>query len=219
MTEGEPAVRHRCANGLPRCSSPMSRLSGAHRRVAAIRSNSMPCAIMITAGHAGSLEPALVRMPCGLGPPCNEPLKGLCAKRPASSSEIRSAQRSPAHRMLVQAECAAGGGDDETLKRFAAPRSPLAAAALVPPPPWHFASDVLAIEFWNDPMCRSILGPRASSSRQIAPDTLSRGSWTISPPHKMNSLRSHPLPLSRIQRCPGRNVEGIAHCVVSVFLC
>jgi hypothetical protein len=22
---------------------------------------------------------------------------------------------------------------------------------LVPPPPWHFAGDVLAVEFWNDP--------------------------------------------------------------------
>jgi Acetoacetate decarboxylase (ADC) len=37
------------------------------------------------------------------------------------------------------------------LNGFAAPRSPLGAAALVPPPPWHFAGDVLAVEFWNDP--------------------------------------------------------------------
>ena len=37
------------------------------------------------------------------------------------------------------------------LKGFTAPRSPLGAAALVPPPPWHFAGDVLAVEFWNDP--------------------------------------------------------------------
>src|SRR5258708_16291089 len=37
------------------------------------------------------------------------------------------------------------------LKGFTAPRSPLSAAALVPPPPWHFAGDVLAVEFWNDP--------------------------------------------------------------------
>jgi acetoacetate decarboxylase len=37
------------------------------------------------------------------------------------------------------------------LKGFAAPRSPLGVAALVPPPPWHFAGDVLAVEFWNDP--------------------------------------------------------------------
>jgi acetoacetate decarboxylase len=37
------------------------------------------------------------------------------------------------------------------LKGFAAPLSPLGAAALVPPPPWHFAGDVLAVEFWNDP--------------------------------------------------------------------
>src|ERR1700754_4962676 len=37
------------------------------------------------------------------------------------------------------------------LKGFTAPLSPLSAAALVPSPPWHFAGDVLAVEFWNDP--------------------------------------------------------------------
>jgi Acetoacetate decarboxylase (ADC) len=36
-------------------------------------------------------------------------------------------------------------------KGFTGPRSPLGAAALVPSPPWHFAGDVLAVEFWNDP--------------------------------------------------------------------
>src|SRR5260370_41479578 len=36
-------------------------------------------------------------------------------------------------------------------KGFSAPRSPLGVAALVPSPPWHFAGDVLAVEFWNDP--------------------------------------------------------------------
>jgi hypothetical protein len=35
------------------------------------------------------------------------------------------------------------------LKGFAAPLSPRGAAALVPSPPWHFAGDVLAVEFWN----------------------------------------------------------------------
>src|SRR3984885_6324885 len=37
------------------------------------------------------------------------------------------------------------------LKGFTPPRSLLGAAALVPSPPWHFAGDVLAVEFWNDP--------------------------------------------------------------------
>jgi len=37
------------------------------------------------------------------------------------------------------------------LQGFTAPRSPLGVAALVPSPPWHFAGDVLAVEFWNDP--------------------------------------------------------------------
>ena len=41
--------------------------------------------------------------------------------------------------------------DEEMLKGFTAPRSRLGAAALVPSPPWHFAGDVLAVEFWNDP--------------------------------------------------------------------
>ena len=37
------------------------------------------------------------------------------------------------------------------LKGFTAPLSARGAAALVPSPPWHFAGDVLAVEFWNDP--------------------------------------------------------------------
>ena len=37
------------------------------------------------------------------------------------------------------------------LKGFTVPRSRSGAAALVPSPPWHFAGDVLAVEFWNDP--------------------------------------------------------------------
>jgi hypothetical protein len=41
--------------------------------------------------------------------------------------------------------------DEEMLKGFTAPRSPLGASALVPSPPWHFAGDVLTVEFWNDP--------------------------------------------------------------------
>jgi Acetoacetate decarboxylase (ADC) len=39
----------------------------------------------------------------------------------------------------------------QMLKGFTAPRSPLGIAALVPSPLWHFAGDVLAVEFWNDP--------------------------------------------------------------------
>jgi hypothetical protein len=37
------------------------------------------------------------------------------------------------------------------LKGFTVPRSPLGTAALAPAPPWHYAVDVLAVEFWSDP--------------------------------------------------------------------
>jgi acetoacetate decarboxylase len=37
------------------------------------------------------------------------------------------------------------------LKGFTVPLSPLGMAALTPPPPWHYAGDILAVEFWNDP--------------------------------------------------------------------
>jgi Acetoacetate decarboxylase (ADC) len=37
------------------------------------------------------------------------------------------------------------------LKGFTVPRSPLGTAVLTPPPPWHYAGDVLGVEFWNDP--------------------------------------------------------------------
>src|SRR5438132_6007573 len=43
------------------------------------------------------------------------------------------------------------GEDLQMLKGFTVPRSPLGMAALTPPPPWHYAGDVLAVEFWNDP--------------------------------------------------------------------
>jgi acetoacetate decarboxylase len=51
--------------------------------------------------------------------------------------------------------------DLQMLKGFAVPRSPLGTAALTPPPPWHYAGDVLAVEFWNDP--------------DVSADTLPRG--------------------------------------------
>jgi hypothetical protein len=46
---------------------------------------------------------------------------------------------------------AAGVEGLRMLKGFTVPRSPLGAAALTPPPPWHYAVDVLAVEFWSDP--------------------------------------------------------------------
>src|SRR4030088_3147144 len=46
------------------------------------------------------------------------------------------------------------------LKGFTAPRSLLGAAALVPSPPWHYAGDVLAVEFWNEPDVSADILPR-----------------------------------------------------------
>jgi acetoacetate decarboxylase len=36
------------------------------------------------------------------------------------------------------------------LKGFTVPKSPFGQAALTPPPPWHYASDVVGVEFWTD---------------------------------------------------------------------
>ena len=46
------------------------------------------------------------------------------------------------------------------LKGFTVPRSPLGTAALTPPPPWHYAVDVLAVEFWSDPDMSACTLPR-----------------------------------------------------------
>lgn len=56
------------------------------------------------------------------------------------------------------------------LKGFAVPRSPLGAAALTPPPPWHFAGDVLAVEYWSDPELSADALPRG-----VVPDVESGG--------------------------------------------
>lgn len=48
----------------------------------------------------------------------------------------------------------------QMLKGFTVPRSPLGTAALTPPPPWHYAGNVLAVEFWNDPDVSADILPR-----------------------------------------------------------
>jgi acetoacetate decarboxylase len=37
------------------------------------------------------------------------------------------------------------------LKGFTVPKSPYGQAALAPPPPWHYAGDVVGLEYWTDP--------------------------------------------------------------------
>ena len=36
------------------------------------------------------------------------------------------------------------------LRGFTVPKSPFGQAALTPPPPWHYAGDVVGVEFWAD---------------------------------------------------------------------
>jgi hypothetical protein len=65
----------------------------------------------------------------------------------------------------------AGGAEGfPMLKGFTVPRSPLGTAALTPPPPWHYALDVLAVEFWSDPDASACVLPEG-----IELDARSRG--------------------------------------------
>jgi hypothetical protein len=41
--------------------------------------------------------------------------------------------------------------DMAMLKGFTVPKSPFGQAALTPPPPWHYAGDVVGVEFWTHP--------------------------------------------------------------------
>jgi Acetoacetate decarboxylase (ADC) len=41
--------------------------------------------------------------------------------------------------------------DTGMLKGFTVPKSPFGQAALMPAPPWHYAGDVVGVEFWTDP--------------------------------------------------------------------
>ncbi len=44
------------------------------------------------------------------------------------------------------------------LKGFMVPRSPLGQAPIDPPPPWHYSGDVVAVEFWADPVVTASIG-------------------------------------------------------------
>jgi acetoacetate decarboxylase len=45
------------------------------------------------------------------------------------------------------------------LKGFTVPRTPLGLAAATPPPPWHYASDIVGVEYWADPKATAELLP------------------------------------------------------------
>ena len=53
---------------------------------------------------------------------------------------------------------------------FSTPRSPLGHAAINPAPPWHYAADVLGVDFWADPQATRALLPDG-----LSPDPRSNG--------------------------------------------
>ena len=56
------------------------------------------------------------------------------------------------------------------LKGFTVPKSPFGQAALTPPPPWHYAGDVVGVEFWTDPDATAATLPNG-----LSPDPNSNG--------------------------------------------
>ena len=56
------------------------------------------------------------------------------------------------------------------LKGFTVPKSLFGQAALTPPPPWHYAGDVVGVEFWTDPDATAATLPNG-----LSPDPNSNG--------------------------------------------
>src|ERR1700744_3494057 len=76
------------------------------------------------------------------------------------------------------------------LKGFTAPRSPLGAAGMVPSPSWHFAGDVLAVEFWNDADLSKL---QCRYGEAFSPSASPRGS-PRPPPRAAETLRWGDIP-------------------------
>jgi hypothetical protein len=60
--------------------------------------------------------------------------------------------------------------DAGMLKGFTVPKSPFGQAALIPPPPWHYAGDVVGVEFWTDAEATAATLPNG-----LSPDPKSNG--------------------------------------------
>jgi acetoacetate decarboxylase len=60
--------------------------------------------------------------------------------------------------------------DAEMLRGFTVPKSPFGQAALTPPPPWHYAGDVVGVEFRTDPDATAATLPNG-----LSPDPNSNG--------------------------------------------
>jgi hypothetical protein len=60
--------------------------------------------------------------------------------------------------------------DTGMFKGFTVPKSPFGQAALTPPPPWHYAGDVVGVEFWADADATAATLPNG-----LSPDPKSNG--------------------------------------------
>jgi acetoacetate decarboxylase len=60
--------------------------------------------------------------------------------------------------------------DTGMLKGFTVPKSPFGQAALTPPPPWHYAGDVVGVEFWTEADATAATLPNG-----LSPDPNSNG--------------------------------------------
>jgi acetoacetate decarboxylase len=61
------------------------------------------------------------------------------------------------------------------LKGYTTPRSPLGLASIDPPPPWHYSSDVIAVEYWTDPKVTAATLPPG-----LSPDPTTNGhAWMM----------------------------------------
>jgi acetoacetate decarboxylase len=60
--------------------------------------------------------------------------------------------------------------DAGMLKGFTVPKTPFGQAALTPPPPWHYAGDVVGVEFWADADATAATLPNG-----LSPDPTSNG--------------------------------------------
>src|SRR5439155_7283121 len=94
---------------------------------------------------------------------------GSCRRAPTSASTPpRSRPSVPGSRPLGRAfrpgatqRPREAGTPDMPLEGYSLPRTPAGRSSLVPAPPWHYAGEVLVLEYWADPAAAAaVLPPR-----------------------------------------------------------